>query len=213
MPLEGFPIAVDAPNLSKLSELLGEQWIGERIIDACGHIIQNALVLAGRPNTLVFLPCFFATELSNAYRHREFTTSLRSLRDSLLSQSPDFIAFVHNKQAVHWAPCIVSLRDRIVYTGDSLGWDSGDCLLPMIEWAMRDIVPMQGAWIGADLDVPRQPPGSGSCGVISLCTIEDMFFPGAAWTVACSAEKRLNWLARLLIFHGEARRKVRIQFN
>jgi hypothetical protein len=208
--LRGFPKDVDTPDLAQLSTLLDESWLGERVIDSRAHILMTHTNSTSNAHTLLFLPCFFKTQLSNAYRNREFTKVLTELRDYVLTNPPKYIAFIHNKNGIHWAPCIISLSDRIIYEGDSLGWSLEDSLPAMLEWVFRDVAPIQGAWTTGSLDVPQQPAGSGSCGVVALCSIAAFLSPqdpSVRWHPDSAADIRLDWIAQIIRFHCAGQRE------
>jgi hypothetical protein len=43
----GLPSDLDSPQLSALHELLGKNWLGERILDACTHLVTIKLQSSG----------------------------------------------------------------------------------------------------------------------------------------------------------------------
>lgn len=206
--LHGLPPDLDAPQLSALYELLGENWLGERVLDACTHLVTLELQSSGsdrsdsdRPSSL-FLPSIFDVQLGNAYNARHLSNTLKALRESLLADLPDIIAFTFNKRSVHWAPCVVSTKDLIVYQGDSLGWAADKAMLEKLQWFLADVTDTQGRWTEQALNVPNQGRGSGSCGIVALNAIHAFIDPSVpSWRPEDAAMHRRTWLKKLLLFH------------
>ena len=148
-----FRSLIDIPTVTGLAELLDENWLGDRILTARSEIVMDQVNALGK-NKLLILPPLFYTQLSNAYHADHFSQALKCLRDSLLADLPSYVAFAYNKGQVHWAPCIVSMKDRIVMQGDSLGWDVDADMLNKVKWFLRDIANVQGKWMEVFLDVP-----------------------------------------------------------
>ena len=170
--LQGFPKSYATVSFTHLHELLDENWIGEQILDARGYQVMQAINRSMGSSTVLFLPSIFHTQLSVAFHARKFSTALKALRGSLLEDLPHFIAFVFNKDLTHWAPCVISVEDRIVRQGDSLEWASDANMLPMIRWLLGDITRQYGEWKETLLAVPRQGASSGSCGIVAMSAIE-----------------------------------------
>jgi hypothetical protein len=203
--LKGFPNHYSLPSFVHLQELLDENWIGERVLDARGYQIMQAINGQIGPSTIVILPSIFYSQLTVAYRSKVFSTSLKALRGSLLTDIPRFIAFILNKDHVHWAPCIVSLEDRAVRQGDSLGWSFDKDLLAKMEWLLGDVTKAHGGWTEAALDVQRQNPGSGSCGIVAFSAIHRFLVTDAIpWSPGLATEFRHRWLAELVSHHSKA---------
>ena len=208
--LLGFPKDVDVPDIVALHELLGENWIGKRILDARAYQIMTMVnSQAGNSRALLNLPAIFYLQLSNAYRSNRLSKSLKDLWESLLANLPDIIGFATNKQEVHWAPCATMTKDRLVCQGDPLGWAPDTKLLVKLKWFLGDVMEVQGDWQEEPLAVPRQGPGSGSCGLITLSAIHSLADPTVPlWSTDKAAEFRLAWLKDLLEQHITTMRGV-----
>jgi hypothetical protein len=203
--LQGLPKSYSPPSFIHLHELLDENWIGERILDARGYQVMQAINEAMGPSMVVFLPSIFHSQLSVAFRARKFSTTLKALRGSLLDHLPRFIAFVFNKDLTHWAPCVVSVEDRIVRQGDSLEWASDADMLSMIRWLLGDITQEYGEWKETMLAVPRQGAGSGSCGIVAMSAIERFIIRDSVpWSTLVATQFRHRWLGELVQFHLKA---------
>jgi hypothetical protein len=203
--LQGFPAHYSVPSLADLHELLGENWIGERIIDAQEYQVMKTINERRGASTITIFPTIFHTQLTVAYLAKTFSMSLKTLRGSLLANLPRFIAFVFNKDLCHWAPCIVSLDDRVVWQGDSLRWNPDANMLAKIRWLLGDITNASGEWTEKILDVPRQGSASGSCGVIAMNSIERHLLADVLpWIPSLSTQFRHRWLAELVLFHLKA---------
>jgi len=204
VPIKGFPQTVDVPDVATLRELLFENWLGERVLDAYGHLTMTT-INTKKPNTILILPSIFHTQLTNAYRRSQLTTALKDLRESLLTSLPRFIAFVFNKDLSHWAPCVISTAGRVVHQGDSLRWDPDKKLLAMLEWFLGDITEVQGKWVDSYLDVPYQGSGSGSCGLVAFNAIQTFVDPDAKpWFDKQASDWRLDWMGLILKQHCTA---------
>ena len=206
--LQGLPSDIDSPKLTALHELLGENWLGERVLDACTHLVTVGLHSpdSDRPETnrlnSLILPSIFDVQLTNAYNERHLSNTLKNLQKSLLADLPDIIAFTFNKRSVHWAPCIVSTKDLVVYQGDSLGWAADETMLAKLQWFLVDVLDTQGRWTEKALIVPDQGRASGSCGIVSLNTIHAFIDPSVPpWRQEDAATHRRIWLKNLLQFH------------
>lgn len=202
--LNGFPDHLDHPTFPTLHELLDENWIGDCIIDVRGHQIESLVNrrLPNDPHTLVILPTIFYVQLSNAYQDGHLSRTLKDLRESLLTAPPQFVGFVFNKDDVHWAPCLISMKKRLVQQGDSLGWLPDKTMLTKLKWFLGDLVETQGPWTETELPVPRQGSGSGSCGIVALSSIHSFVDKTAAlWCPGEALRFRLDWLQQLLQHH------------
>jgi hypothetical protein len=215
--LHGLPTDLDAPLLSALHELLGENWLGERVLDACTHQVTIGLPCQpsgsdrseSSPPSSMILPSIFDVQLTNAYNAQHLSTTLKDLRDSLLSDLPDTIAFAFNKRSVHWAPCVVSTKDLIVYQGDSLGWAADKTMLAKLQWFLADVTDVQGQWTEKPLTVPNQGLDSGSCGIVALNAIHTFIDPSVPlWHQEDATMHRLTWLKKLLQFHLASVRSI-----
>jgi hypothetical protein len=213
--LQGLPTDLDAPLLSALHELLDENWLGECVLDACTHQVTIELQSSGsdrsesHPTTSLILPSIFDVRLTNAYNAKHLSNTLKDLRESLLTDLPDIIAFAFNKRNVHWAPCVVSTKDLIVYQGDSLLWDPDETMLAKLQWFLADVTDVQGQWTEMPLTVPDQGRDSGSCGIVALNAIHMFIDPGLPpWRPEDAAVHRRTWLKKLLLFHLASVRSI-----
>ena len=203
--LRGFPKSYFAPSFAHLHELLDENWIGERILDARGYQVMQTINETLGPSTVVILPTIFHTQLCIAFRARKFSTALKTLRGSLLNDLPRFIAFVFNKDLTHWAPCVVSVEDRIVRQGDSLNWHLDANMLSMIRWLLGDITQEYGEWKEMMLAVPQQGASSGSCGIVAISAIERyIVWDSVPWSTHVATQFRHRWLGEFVEFHLKA---------
>jgi hypothetical protein len=169
-PLPGFRPGLVVPTISSLHELLGEKWLGERVIDARIDVLSRDLN-AHCPNLIRFFDCYFHTELANSFRNGELSRELRRLQEEILTSPPALIAFLINKEDIHWAPAAVIPALRTVLQGDSAGFGPHEELLVMLRWWLKDVVPEDGDWEERGLPVERQGPGSGSCALASVSAI------------------------------------------
>ncbi len=207
-PLQGFPLLVTL-TLSTLHELLGETWLGESILDARAHLFESSLN-ATLPNSIHILPAFFHQELSLAFEHQKFTKRFRLLRDLLLQNPPTYLAFVYNKHGVHWAPCLISLKDRVIFHGDSLEWEADDNMCRKVQWLFGDVTEIQDQWREDILPISSQSPGSGSCGVAALSAIASFLDHGLPlWTQSESQQFRCAWMSTILQAHCQSVRQKR----
>jgi len=157
----------------------------------------------------MILPSIFDVQLTNAYNAQHLSTTLKDLRDSLLTDLPDIIAFAFNKRSVHWAPCVVSTKDLIVYQGDSLGWAADKTMLAKLQWFLADVTDVQGQWTEKPLTVPNQGLDSGSCGIVALNAIHTFIDPSVPlWRQEDATMHRLTWLKKLLQFHLASVRSI-----
>jgi hypothetical protein len=201
----GFPKDIDVPNVPRLHELIGENWIGERILDTRAHQIMmavNSNILPDEPPILHVFPIIFNTYLTVAYNANRLSKGLKDIRDSLLANLPRFLAFIFNKKNVHWAACIIATKDLVIHQGDSLRWPPDKELLPKLRWFLGDVMEEQGTWSESVLPVPLQASGSGSCGIIAMSTIHSFVDPTVTpWSNDKSSDFRLNWLKAVLQSH------------
>src|SRR6202142_2314501 len=210
--LRGFPRTVDTLDIEKLHELLGENWIGDSILDARAYqIMERVNSQADTHRALLILPPIFYLQLSNAYRQNRLSKQMKNIRESLLADLPRIIAFSCNKEDVHWAPCATMTNDCIVRQGDSLGWSSDKNLCAKLRWFLADVMETQGEWSEEALTVPRQGPNSGSCGIITLSVIHSLADPTVPiWSVVKALEFRMTWLKDFLERHLKAIREVSV---
>jgi hypothetical protein len=201
------------PTISSLHELLDENWLGERVIDARIDILHRDLN-SRVPNLIVFLNCYFHVELSNSFREKNLSRELVRRRDEILTSPPSLLAFLLNKEEVHWAPSTIIIPLRSVLQGDSAGFAPNRELLSMVRWWLQDAVPEDGEWLDGSLPVEQQGPGSGSCALSSVSAIvslaQEVEFaltghsPGShpshftLWTQNNSALVRREWLGVIL---------------
>jgi hypothetical protein len=209
MELCGFPEDMDVPEFTHLYELLDENWIGERVIDARAYQVMGDVNCRDDCPYLLILPSIFHTQLTNAYREGCLSKALKDLRDSLLADLPDTIAFVFNKNGSHWAPCVVRMHDFIIQQGDSLRWDKDDDMFAKLQWFLSDVTEAQGTWTEEYLFTPYQGDGSGSCAIIALNAIQtSVDWHEPTWSSASAAEFRHKWLRELVIHHLVSMRSV-----
>jgi hypothetical protein len=203
--LYGFPpgiLGFDTPTFTNLYDLLDENWIGESILDARAYQIMATLKSRSDCPTVLILPSSFHVYLSNGYREKRLSKGLQDLRNTLFKDLPEFFAFVFNKKHVHWAPCIVSMKELLVQQGDSLHWPPNDTLLSKLVWFLGDVTEVQGKWAEKKLPVPFQGLGSGSCGIVALATIHAFIYPNATpWCHELASTFRRDWLRALLLHH------------
>jgi Ulp1 family protease len=202
--LHGFPpeCDFDVANFTSLHELLGENWIGECVLDTRAYQVMAELKSKNDCPSVLILPTIFHTQLSNAYRDNRLSKHLKDLRDSLLADLPAFIAFIFNKRHCHWAPCIISTTELLVQQGDSLRWAPDESMLAMLRWFLGDVTEIQGTWKEKELPVPYQGPKSGSCGIIALNVIHTFIDHDAMpWCLERSSTFRHSWLRALLLHH------------
>jgi hypothetical protein len=195
--------------------LLDENWTGERILDARGYQVMQAINEKLGPSTIVILPTIFYSQLTIAFRARKYSAALKELHGALLTDLPRFLAFVFNKDLTHWAPCVVSVEDRIVRQGDSLTRDPDTNMLAMMRWLLGDISQEYGEWKETMLAVPQQGASSGSCGIVAMSAIERYVGKTAVpWSTHLSAQFRHRWLVEFVQHHLKAispSNKVRIR--
>jgi hypothetical protein len=216
-PLVGFGTGLRAPSISGLTELLGENWLGENLIDAVLDRLSLDLNQA-IPDLIRILDCSFYTDLRHAYDTQRLSPYLIKLREEFLRDPPSLVAFIMNKDQCHWAPAVVVLPIHTVLQGDSAGFAFEQNLCDAVTWWLQDIVLEDGEWEERLLDVPLQQPGSGSCGLASISAIVsfahciEKTLTGnppiptsfALWTDERSHETRCSWIQSLLRIHLQA---------
>lgn len=213
-PFKGFSSTIDAPNVVSLHELMGERWLGERIIDArldlfCADLNNST------PNLIEILPCDFHLELEEAYATRQLSPRLRQLQERIIRATPSLLAFLVNKEGIHWAPCVVALTERLVLHGDSSNFPPYPDLLGMLQWLLEDVVEEDGSWQMEQLDVEQQNQRHGSCGLVAVSAIvafarlyetttnpfvisNPCFNNYISWTTGTSEYVRREWLHALI---------------
>ena len=202
--LQGLPKRFDSPSFCNLHELLGENWLGERVLDARAYQMMGVINNEKGPSTVLMLTTIFHGQLTIAYRSKTLSKTLKNLRESLLAALPRYIAFVYNKDNSHWASCIISNNDRTVWQGDSLGWEPDKEMLDKVKWFLGDITETQGQWTARELAVPHQGSGSGSCGIIALTSIHSFIAGAIPWSQKRAPHFRRRWLAELIRCHLQA---------
>lgn len=213
-PFQGFSPNIAAPNAISLHELLGERWLGERIIDARLELFSadlNSTTL----DLVVILPCDFHLELEESYITRHVSPRLKQLQERIICTPPHLLAFLVNKEGIHWAPCIVVVSERLVLEGDSSHFPPYPNLLRMVQWLLADVVQEDGPWKSDSLDVEQQRQRHGSCGLAAVSAIitfarvyesttnleadsNPHFDHHIAWTVKTSEYVRRQWLHALV---------------
>lgn len=169
-PLPGFRPGLSVPTISSLHELLDENWLGERVIDARLDILSRDLN-AHFPNLILFFDCYFHLMLANAFHAQRLSRELLHFREEILASPPILLAFLINKNNVHWAPAALVISLRTVLQGDSAGFEPHDELFTMLHWWLRDAVPEDGEWNERSLTVELQGPASGSCALAAVSAI------------------------------------------
>ncbi|KAJ7354304.1 hypothetical protein DFH08DRAFT_804226 [Mycena albidolilacea] len=130
------------------------------------------------------------------YRKNQLTPKLKKLREELLSDLPENLAFVYNKHSVHWAPCMVAMADHIVFQGDSLDMDNDPEMLLKLRWLLHDVTYTQGDWSESPLPIAHQGAASGSCAIISLSSIASYVEPTIPpWSPSKASEFHQQWLS------------------
>lgn len=198
------PSVPDPPHLSALHDLIGENWLGEQVIDAYGSLMATRL-----GPLITYIPSFNLFTMIQRYNDgMALNNTLKSIREDVLHRNPSFIAMVLNKSSCHWAAVLVSTRNRAVFHGDSLGFPPDENLVSVMKWMFDDVTDGEGSWTLAELPIAKQPAGSGSCGVISMDGIES-FISGVlpCWSPEVSSLMRLRWMA--IILHAHGRLKMR----
>lgn len=202
------------PTLGTLEELVNENWLGERIIDAMFSLLTSELNHT-TPNLIRVLDCTFHMELSNSFHSKSPSRELIKLRDEFLVNPPVIVAFLLNKQECHWSPTATIPTIRTVLQGDSSTFPANENLRAMVEWWLRDVTPEDGEWDERSLAVEQQDAQSGSCGLASISSIvsfarsveetltgnvlaESSFIP---WTNENSSAVRYQWMQLLLRAH------------
>ncbi|KZP10263.1 hypothetical protein FIBSPDRAFT_963258 [Athelia psychrophila] len=219
-PLRGFPS--DAPSLSSIFKLLGENWLGKHIIDAYIHLVGQRLNQL-YPHLILFLNCYFHLELANAFERKQMSPMLKKMCNDILTNPPLIVAFVFNKEEVHWAATSTVLDDHIVLQGDSAGFSCHPRLRDMMQWLLADVAPEDGPWLEATLPIEQQGPGSGSCGIAStssiikhaveFATCHGLIQPSDApaipvWTDGNSQLVRSHWIQSILCASVQAFKAV-----
>ena len=202
--LQGLPKRLSSPSFSNLHELLGENWTGERVLDARAYQMMGVINDEKGPSTVLMLTTIFHGQLTVAYRAKVLSKTLKNLRECLLAALPRYIAFVFNKDNSHWAPCIISSNDQTVWQGDSLRLEPDKEMLDKVKWFLGDITKTQGQWTARELDVPHQGFGSGSCGIVALSAIHSFIAGATPWSQKRAPNFHLRWLAELIRYHLQA---------
>src|SRR6202050_644445 len=111
-PLPGFPAGISPPMLSSLHKLLDENWLGEHILDAYLHLISQQLNEC-YPNLILLLDSYFHLELSNGFANKQLSPILTQLHEKIIADPPHLVAFLINKDGVHWVGTTTVLEDHI----------------------------------------------------------------------------------------------------
>ena len=213
-PLGGFCPGLDRITLFDLHELLGENWLGERLIDSILDLFTRELN-RHIPNLIQILDSTFYIELRNCYHTRRASSLLIKLREEFLIHPPLIIGFLLNKGDCHWALTSTILELRTVFQGDSSPFLLDKDLCAIVQWWLQDIVEEDGIWEAWELLVEQQDSRSGSCGLASISAIakfarhmEETVAPCsppklsfALWTNQESRAVRSNWLQIILHAH------------
>ena len=212
--LQGF--RANSPSFQGLDELLGENWLGEVLINARLDLLTVELNRTV-PNLIRLLPCHFHLELINSFDRRRPSALLATLREEMLINPPCLVAFLLNKNQCHWAATVTALDMRTVFQGDSAGYDDESKLTKMMQWWLGDVVAEDGVWVDRDLPVPRQDADSGSCGlaavsaIVKLARLIEDTLEGPIdtprsmlWTNGMSFAVRCEWMQLLLRRHLSA---------
>src|SRR5438477_10187252 len=116
-PLCGVRPNLDPVTLCHLHELLGENWLGERLMDGILNLLQCQLN-SRTPDLIRILDCSFHTELCNCYQAQRTSPLLIRLREEFLQDPPIIIAFLLNKHDCHWAPTVTVMGIHAVLQGN-----------------------------------------------------------------------------------------------
>jgi hypothetical protein len=223
-PLCGFRPDLNV-TLFHLHELLGENWLGERLIDGILNIFERQLN-SRTPDLIRILDCSFHMELGNCYRARRASPLLIRLREEFLRDSPIIVAFLLNKHDCHWAPTATVMDIRFVLQGDSGPFPYDEDFRAMVHWWLQDIVEEDGEWDERQLPVESQDARSGSCGLASISAVatfaqhmesvlKDYSSPRlsfALWTNRESRNVRNNWIQVILRNHLATRGSAMVCF-
>jgi hypothetical protein len=183
--LPGFRSGLWAPTMASLHDLIDENWLGERVIDARLDVLSRDLN-AHIKNFIRLLDCSFHLDLENSFREQRLSRQLRQIREEILVSPPVLLAFLINKGQIHWAAAAVVTTLRIVLQGDSAGFDPHGGLFEMVRWWLRDAVPEDGEWEERLLPVEQQGPTSGSCALASVSGIMSLAHGMLATLTGCS---------------------------
>jgi len=198
----------DSPQLSALHKLLGENWLGECVIDVCTHLVTLQLLSSSSDQSksdhprLLILPSIFDVQLTNAYNARHLSNTLRAQRESLLVDLPDIINHVYVQQEERALGSLCCFDQGPSCLPRRLGWAADETMLAKLQWFLADVTDTQGQWTEQALTVPNQGRDSGSCGIIALNAIHvfiDLSVP--LWCQEDAAMHRRIWLKKLLLFH------------
>lgn len=193
-------------TLASLHGLLSQQWLQDDIVDSYTFNAELRINRAtgGRKKVLI-APSDFQEALqvnSDVPGLAEYAeTTFERLRQQLLEEDPEYLAFVCLKRRIHWAPCIIALDSKIVYEGDSAGWDPIPDLLTRIKSALGGSNVKSAVWSLKHINVVQQG-NSWDCGVVAVNAIETFLDPAArAWTPSLSYQFRHDLFAQLVRTH------------
>lgn len=198
-------------TLSDSYPLLQSRWLTDKNLDARGRQIENEVNSANTQHStsdrhyLLYLDSTFISLLpailSNPHHHQR-------LLDTIQNVAPKYLAFIYNKDEVHWASCVIDIDKGCIWEADSLGWGRPADVFRNIKKFLRMVVP-EVKFKLKTMTCPVQPPGSGDCGIIAMNTIQRFFDPSVtAWAVKRSDKMRLEWLVSRVHGHLQVTNKV-----
>lgn len=188
-------------HIDHLFTLVKEQWLNGEVIDSVMDMFN--VQYDHNDQGFIFIPTHVPTEWAKG----KWLDWKKELVEGLIERAKKSLgakAFTVINIGEHWGPLCIDFTRTTIYFGDSLddGEDSrlGKDRHEHIKLWLSSCGVNVGRWSTTvqRLDVPRQPMGSGSCGVIALNTIERQIDPMVErWTHKMSAIHRLRYLALL----------------
>lgn len=202
-PVAGFCIT-DYP-LWKLGCLLDENWLEEDVLNSLLELLyfHLAAVSMNSEPTALFLPIHFFANATYLHSQspQKYGPNILALRSHLCATMKPTISFV-TCIANHFSG-YRSVSDRCLEHGDSMAFPPVPELLPIIQWAFRDLDLAHGIPTKViDAPVCKQGPASGSCGVSAKNFVESGTDPLVPpWPCTSSSAFRTKALRDLLVYH------------
>lgn len=187
------PIPTVTLGIRSILYLPGETYIDDDLIFTILHLFKDAY---GQNGKYFFIPPSHISIWSRNSKNFK-AECFNWLNDEVKCGPAKGFAVVPMDN--HWGMLVIDFERRVLAFGDSLGRCAPmDTLLGIQHWLRRQGVKLSEWSKKAKKyrDIPMQPVGSGSCGIIALNTIERALNPSVErWTHERSYHHRMRLLA------------------
>ncbi|KAJ7191259.1 hypothetical protein GGX14DRAFT_579109 [Mycena pura] len=181
-------------RFESLTELLGDRFTSDCIVDALARDIQRRLALRdGEKSDVLLVGLDFTQYILHAGElGRRGHADLKKYSDLLRSPShPRHLAFPLHSPPVHWATCIVNLSRGDIRFGDSLNRAHPAVLMSQLQkWLQKDIG-LPKVQILNDLPCGKQRD-SVNCGIIAANTLGHNILGDQLWHPAHARTHRMR---------------------